>query len=73
MLHIEQDLGYRSRVMVTLEWPRASDTTFGLMPATRPRVAKAWRKDRTRQLDVLFSGPVSPVDKRAKRRFFGEE
>ena len=29
VLHIGQDLGYRSRVMVTLEWPKASDTIFG--------------------------------------------
>ena len=28
VLHIGQDLGYRSRVMVTLEWPKASDTIF---------------------------------------------
>jgi hypothetical protein len=30
--------------MVTLECPRASDTTFELMPVTRPSVAKARRR-----------------------------
>ena len=35
---------YVSRVMVTLEWPKASDTTFGFLPASNAKVAKAWRR-----------------------------
>ena len=41
--------------------------------ARRTKAFAAWREDRTRQLDVLFSGPVEVVDEKSKRRFFGEE
>ena len=41
--------------------------------ARRTRAFAAWKEDRTKQLDVLLSGPVSDVDEGTKRRFFGEE
>ncbi len=41
--------------------------------ARRTKAFAAWREDRSRQLDVLLSGPVPVVDERTKRRFFGEE
>ena len=41
--------------------------------ARRTKAFAAWGEDRTRQLDVLLSGPVPNLDERTKRRFFGEE
>ncbi|PKB73745.1 MAG: hypothetical protein BZY75_00155 [SAR202 cluster bacterium Io17-Chloro-G7] len=41
--------------------------------ARRKKAFAAWREDRTRQLDVMLSGPIPFVDETTKRRFFGEE
>ena len=41
--------------------------------ARRAKAFAAWREDRTRQLDVLLSGPLPAMDENTKRRFFGEE
>lgn len=39
----------------------------------RQKAFAAWREDRTRHLDVMFSGPGSTLDENARRRYFGEE
>ncbi len=41
--------------------------------ARRARALPLWREDRTRQPDVLLSGPDQRLDEAAHRRFFGEE
>ncbi len=41
--------------------------------ARRKKAFAAWREDRTRQLDVMLSGPIPFVDETTKRRFFGDE
>ena len=40
--------------------------------ALRKQAFAAWREDRTRQLDILLSGPGPTLDEKARRRFFGE-
>ena len=40
--------------------------------ARRQKAFAAWKEDRSRGLDVLFSGPGSALDERDRRRYFGE-
>jgi len=39
----------------------------------RKQAFAGWREDRTRQLDILLSGPGPTLDEKARRRFFGED
>jgi menaquinone-9 beta-reductase len=41
--------------------------------ARREKAFPLWQQDRTRQLDILFSGPDHPLEEVMRRRFFGEE
>ncbi len=41
--------------------------------ARRERAFAAWREDRSRSLDVMFSGPGPSLDETARRRYFGED
>ena len=41
--------------------------------ARRQKAFAAWREDRSKGLDVLFSGPGPTLDETARRRYFGEE
>ena len=41
--------------------------------ARRQKAFAAWREDRSRGLDVMFSGPGPTLDEKARRRYFGEE
>ena len=41
--------------------------------ARREEAFAAWKEDRSRSLDVMFSGPGSTLDETARRRYFGEE
>ena len=44
-----------------------------VVDARRQQAFPLWREDRTRNPDVLLSGPIRELDETARRRFFGEE